>query len=89
VANHLFRIIQEAVNNTHKHAEATQINIEISLADTEQLSLTISDNGNGFNPDSPRSGFGLAGMHKRVSGLGGKLDIQSQAGTTVTAHLPL
>lgn len=88
VANHLFRIVQEAVNNTHKHAEATQINIEISL-DADLLSLTIADNGKGFNPDSPRSGFGLTGMHKRVSGLGGKLHIQSHPGTTITAHLPL
>jgi signal transduction histidine kinase len=89
VANHLFRIVQEAVNNTHKHAEATQINIEIGLTSHEQLSVTIADNGKGFNPDSPRSGFGLAGMYKRVSGLGGKLHVQSHPGTTITAHLPL
>lgn len=89
VANHLFRIVQEAVNNTHKHAEATQITIQIGLASAKQLSLTITDNGKGFNPDLPHSGFGLSGMQKRVSGLGGKLSIQSQAGTTLTATLPL
>ncbi|TXH30884.1 MAG: tetratricopeptide repeat protein [Cyclobacteriaceae bacterium] len=89
VANHLFRIVQESVNNTHKHAEATQITITIDLPSAEQLSVTIADNGKGFNTNSTQGGFGLAGMQKRVSGLGGKLSIQSQAGTTITAQLPL
>ncbi|MBX2895476.1 MAG: tetratricopeptide repeat protein [Cyclobacteriaceae bacterium] len=89
VANHLFRIIQEAVNNTHKHSEATQITIQIGLASAKQLSLTITDNGKGFNPDLPHSGFGLSSMQKRVTGLGGELSIQSQAGITLKATLPL
>lgn len=89
VSNHLFRIIQEAVNNTHKHAEATQITIQISLASSNQLSLTITDNGKGFNRDLPSNGFGLSSMQKRVNGLGGKLSISSHPGTIITATLPL
>ncbi|MBX2913768.1 MAG: tetratricopeptide repeat protein [Cyclobacteriaceae bacterium] len=89
IANHLFRIVQEAVNNTHKHGEATQITIQIGVASAEKLSLTITDNGKGFNAEIPHSGFGLSGMQKRVSGLGGELSIQSQSGTTITAILPL
>lgn len=89
VSNHLFRIIQEAVNNTHKHAKATQITIQISLASANQLSLTITDNGKGFNRDLPSNGFGLSSMQKRVNGLGGKLSISSHSGTIITATLPL
>jgi signal transduction histidine kinase len=89
VANHLFRIVQEAVNNTYKHAEATQIIVQIEHASETHLRLTIADNGKGFNPDLPRSGFGLLSIQKRVSTLGGTLTIQAQAGTTLTATLPL
>lgn len=89
-ANQLFRVIQEAVNNTHKHAEATQINIEIGLTESGQLSLIITDNGKGFNPELPRNGFGLPGMQKRITSLGGELYIQSQPGNTIlTAYIPL
>lgn len=89
VANHLFRIVQEAVNNTHKHAEATCITIQIGMASAEKVLLTIADNGKGFNPNSSYTGFGLTGMQKRVNGLGGELSVRSQPGTTISAILPL
>lgn len=89
-ANHLFRVIQEAVNNTHKHAEASMITIEIGLIENKQLTLTITDDGKGFNPESARSGFGLSGIQRRITGLGGAFYIESQPGNTIlTAYIPL
>jgi signal transduction histidine kinase len=85
----LYRIAQEALNNAVKHANASRIAIEVSEADGA-LRLTVADDGGGFDPDEPRSGFGLTGMRERVELLGGELEIRSSRdGTSVAAALPV
>jgi len=90
----LFRVAQECVNNSIKHAQATKIKIELTQALREnEIRLSVEDNGIGIsidrleNPDR----FGIRGMKERMQALGGELDIKtsSQKGTIVVASLPL
>jgi signal transduction histidine kinase len=89
----LFRVAQECVNNSIKHAQATTIKIELTQGSRElETQLLVKDNGIGIsidrleNPDR----FGIRGMKERMQALGGELTIQtsSKAGTVVTASLP-
>ncbi len=81
----LFRIVQEAVNNIRKHAEATEASVTVAFTG-DRVNLTIEDNGKGFsqteNVDAlPRSGkLGLAGIQERVRLLGGTFEIVSAPG---------
>lgn len=69
-----YRIIQECLTNVSKHARASIVNITLAQIGNK-LSITIADNGLGFNEDAPTSGFGLAGISERVEGLDGKITI--------------
>lgn len=87
----IYRIVQEALTNISKYAEATQVNVAVS-ATSEGVRLTIEDNGQGFDPNSQKpSGFGLQGMCERVAALGGELHLQTDpgAGCRITVLLPL
>ena len=89
VESNLYRLAQEALTNVTKHAEASRI--EISLLDRNgAVELTVSDDGNGFDPADAGGGFGLLGMRERVALAGGRLEISSQpgGGTTLKAQLP-
>lgn len=83
-----YRIVQEALANVVRHAEATQC--QIHLACSESLHLTIRDDGRGIS-DSPTSGVGLASMRERAAELNGHCTITSttSGGTTIEAGLPL
>lgn len=91
----LIRVFQEALSNIRKHAEATKIHVRIALEDSSlPLSLTISDNGRGFNPANliaKSHHFGLSSMRERIEELGGQLDIESQhgQGTKIIISLPV
>jgi signal transduction histidine kinase len=84
---HLFRIVQEALNNIIKHSQATQASVQIHRKG-DALHLLIQDNGAGF--DLRRRGFGLTGMAERTRILGGTIDIRSApgAGTSITVIVP-
>lgn len=87
----LFRIIQEAYNNSIQHANATQIEIDLTISPNE-IFLVIWDNGNGFMSDKIiNDKFGLTGINERVKLLGGKFDLQTEInkGTRLEIHLPL
>jgi signal transduction histidine kinase len=90
----IFRVVQESLQNVHKHAQATAVHIDLAHLDDASLRLQISDNGQGFDPQrvrpTSRSGVGLLGMEERAALLGGTLAIESSLGrgTTVTLHLP-
>jgi PAS domain S-box-containing protein len=90
-ATALFRICQEALTNTARHAQATAVTVKLeSLNDA--LRLVVADNGLGI-PDtkvSDRQSLGLLGMRERVTLFGGEIAIQGNPGkgTTVTACLP-
>lgn len=89
LATTLFRIIQEALTNVARHAAATRVSIAIE-EDPEQIHLTITDNGRGFDTTAGKRTFGLLGMRERITMLDGTLNIDSQPdnGTRITCHLP-
>jgi signal transduction histidine kinase len=89
VESALYRLVQEALTNVVKHAHASRV--ELTLArDDDCLKLSVSDDGVGFEPANSGDGFGLVGMHERVTLVGGKLEVISRPGegTTLTAVLP-
>ncbi|MCG3209701.1 MAG: hypothetical protein FOGNACKC_03328 [Anaerolineae bacterium] len=91
----VFRIVQEGLNNVRHHSQAAHVAVELTFA-SDGLSLSIEDDGRGFEPprlpyDLTRQGhFGLAGMHERVSLVGGRLSIDSARGrgTRIVAFVP-
>ncbi|PMB25093.1 sensor histidine kinase [Fischerella thermalis] len=90
VSKTIYRIVQEALTNIYKHAEATAVHIHLS-AIPEQVYLTIEDNGKGFQSDEQSMGFGLQQMQQRVTLLKGQFQIGSELGTgcCLTVRLPL
>lgn len=92
----LFRIVQEAVTNAWRHAQATRIDVRFRFQ-PERIEVTISDDGIGFDVEAVlaelhrRPSFGLTGMHERVELLGGELTIESaiDRGTTIRILVPL
>jgi signal transduction histidine kinase len=85
----IYRIVQEALNNARTHGGAQRAVVEITEDDTS-VSLTVRDDGCGFDPEAQTTGFGLAGMRERAELLDGTLNVSSAPGdgTTVTALLP-
>lgn len=73
---HLYRVIQEAVNNAMKYAEAKEIRVSISK-ENQELKIEISDNGIGFDPNEVLAGNGLYNMQKRIDEIKGKFKLTS------------
>jgi signal transduction histidine kinase len=92
----LFRTIQEALTNIHRHASAARAEIKL-LPSRTQVQLSIRDSGRGMSPDMLErfhqdafAGVGLAGMRERIRELNGHLEIESNdKGTLIRATLPL
>ena len=87
----LYRIAQEALNNVVRHAEARRVAVEIETT-TDLISLTIEDDGRGFDIEDIADGrYGLVGLNERIKLLGGELALESAAGvgTRIIAHVPL
>ena len=89
LATAVFRVVQEALTNVARHAEANEVSIEINETD-DDIRLTMRDNGRGFSGAHDKKTFGLLGMRERISMLGGRLEIDSQPGqgTCITGWLP-
>lgn len=93
-ALHVLRIVQESITNVLKHARATQIEVSavtsLSSAGADQVVITITDNGIGFDTTAQKAGRGLRHIRDRASMLGGSIAIESmpQGGTRVTLLLP-
>ena len=84
----VYRIIQEAVNNAVKHAEATKIIVNFELI-KNTLEVSIFDNGKGFDKETIESGNGLVSMKKRASEINATLSIEPKiTGTKITLRLP-
>lgn len=84
----LFRVTQEALTNAARHSQATAVEIHLAWQG-EGIVLTVSDNGQGFNPAASGSkGLGLRSMRERIEAIGGELSIRSGPGkgTQVTAR---
>lgn len=87
----LFRILQEALTNVMRHAQAHSVEIELVREDG-QLRMTVSDDGTGFCRDQPRpASFGLVGVRERVLMLGGSMALDSEPGegTSLSVAIPL
>jgi signal transduction histidine kinase len=85
----VYRIVQEALTNVAKHARANRVRVAVTESE-ELLLIEVQDDGGGFTPDARSQGFGLAGMHERVSLAEGTLSIDSgDQGTVIKASLPL
>ncbi|HEV7399747.1 MAG TPA: GAF domain-containing protein [Solirubrobacterales bacterium] len=84
-----YRLVQEALNNTAHHGRTGRAKVEV-VESGSNLRLRVSDRGRGFDPSARTDGFGLVGMHERVTLAGGTLELQSSpgAGTTIVAILP-
>ena len=85
----IYRIVQEALHNISRHAEARSVNIQVEQTG-ERLNLSVEDDGCGFDPARSR-GLGLIGMEERVANLGGSLSVQAAAGhgTRLAVMLPV
>jgi signal transduction histidine kinase len=88
----LYRIAQEALNNTLKHAHATRVQVALSQ-NGRSVSLAVTDNGVGFDPAELKDqrGFGLRGMAERAEKLGAVLAVESSPGqgTTIRVEVSL
>lgn len=92
----LFRVVQEALTNVHRHSGASEVSIRLDV-DAEQVWLEIRDNGKGIPKDRLQAvesgsgkGIGLAGMRERVRELGGNLNMESDhAGTLLRINVPV
>jgi signal transduction histidine kinase len=84
----LLRCAQEGLANVRNHSGAQTASIRLDNA-AAATTLTVADDGCGFDPSLPSLGFGLAGMRDRLTLVGGSLDISSSAkGTLVTVMVP-
>lgn len=90
----LMRIVQEALSNVRKHAEAKTAIVRFSVVDTD-LTVQIVDDGRGFQTSHPQPngwpGFGLQSMRDRAASVGGQFAIHAEpgSGTTVTVRVPV
>lgn len=97
----VYRVVQECLTNTARHADASEVDVELSgcripcnTGDSENalppaVQVTVRDNGQGLAPDA-EFGFGLSGMNERVQALGGTLHVEPRkdGGTAVHVQIP-
>ncbi|MFZ6776542.1 ATP-binding protein [Undibacterium sp. Ji83W] len=87
-----YRIIQEALSNVMKHAQATQVEVALSMLEEQKcLQIEVSDNGRGFDIHHSSAGIGITGMRERVAAFNGEIELHSSVedGTQITISLPL
>jgi signal transduction histidine kinase len=75
----LVRIVQEALTNVRRHAQAANVWVAFH-SEVDHLCVEVSDDGVGFNPGQPNKRYGLQSMRERAAGIGGRLEINSQPG---------
>ncbi|KAA3654163.1 MAG: HAMP domain-containing protein [Proteobacteria bacterium] len=85
----LLRLVQEALTNVARHAQASTVNVRLARAG-DGIRLQIADNGRGFDPSTATGRFGLTGMRERVSAHHGHLELLTapDKGCTLTIDLP-
>jgi PAS domain S-box-containing protein len=92
IETELYRIAQEALNNSLKHSNASSVAITLQTG-ADPVSLTVRDNGRGFLADeiADKGGLGLVSMQERAQRLGGHVDVESapDEGVTVRVVIPL
>jgi PAS domain S-box-containing protein len=84
----VYRVVQEALTNAARHARPESVAVRLSHNNGE-VRVSITDDGDGFDPAAPTDGFGLVGMRERVSLVGGRFALTSSSeGTTIAVSLP-
>jgi signal transduction histidine kinase len=85
VENTVYRVVQEALTNIGKHADANRA--EVRVAETNgTVTIQVGDDGRGFDPERTDGGFGLIGMRERAELLGGMLELESIPGDGTAVH---
>jgi signal transduction histidine kinase len=87
----IYRLVQESLTNSFKHAEANHIDVVLNRSrQANEIQLVVSDDGKGMDLQERKSGMGLSGMRERAAMLGGTLVIDSAPGRgfTVEARIP-
>lgn len=88
----IYRVVQEALHNVAKHANASTVNIEMAR-ENDRVRLVIEDDGVGIsgNRNPSRQTFGMAGMHERIATVGGKMNLTSSRGqgTRIEVSVPV
>jgi len=89
----LYRILQEALTNVIRHADATTLEVSLLRRTEDAAQLTVRDNGRGISDEQMRNNrsLGILGMRERASFIGGRLEISGAngRGTRITVNLPL
>ncbi len=90
VALNIYRIIQEMVNNSIKHAKCKEIFVQMHKKGNE-MTISVEDDGKGFNESTIKKGMGLENIKSRVNYLKGELTMDSsqEQGTAILVHLPI
>lgn len=86
VSRELLSITQEALTNARRHSEADRVVVSLE-ATREEVSIEVSDNGRGFDPDNVESGIGLKSMKERAEILAGELQVESEPGKGTRVRL--
>jgi signal transduction histidine kinase len=84
----IYRCAYELINNVIKHANATIINVQL-IADEGLISLSVSDNGRGFDTENIAAGSGLENIRTRISAYNGKLNIYSSPGNGTEVNIEI
>jgi signal transduction histidine kinase len=83
----VYRLVQESLNNAIRHGGAKRAIVEV-FEDADGITVRVMDDGSGFDPDAPRTGYGLTGMKERVALNGGRLEVTSGPnGSTIRAAM--
>ena len=92
IENNLLRVGQEVITNAVKHARAKNIFVSLEFSEAD-VSLTVRDDGAGFDPAQPPAGshFGMIGLRERTAQMGGKLEVTSapDQGAEVKIRIPI
>jgi two-component sensor histidine kinase len=80
VTETLYRVAQEALHNVARHARATRVDVQLTCS-ADRVTLTIEDNGVGFDTRRTRRGLGISSMQERLIAAGGRLSVRSESGT--------
>jgi len=87
---HIYRMLQETMQNIYKHANANQVKISFQLKN-DVILLSVEDDGSGFNITKAKKGIGIKNINSRVKEIGGKVEIDSKIdiGTKIIIKVPL
>ena len=82
----LIRVVQEALTNVRRHADARRVRVELG-ADGDLAYVEVTDDGRGFDTREPRTGVGQHSMRQRAWELGGELEVESEPGRGTRVRL--